>query len=177
MSREEIVENYDALIDYNMIWGPDQLEFPTLPSSEEGLIHFAEVKDIFTGLQAAGIASAVLLAGSLMAGRLVKVRRGEAPAAGKKYSWLKYGGIIACVLPLTVMTCAGLWWDKAFVVFHEIMFDNDYWIFDADRDPVITMLPDEFFFRCCMAIGILILVLSGASYIAYRKLRRRENAH
>lgn len=179
MERDEIIENYDALIDYNFIGGPENLRFPTLPSSEEGLAHFAEVKEIFTGFQWAGIVSAVLLALLIFAGRFGgrKEMAKAVPPAGKRYVWLKYGGIIACVLPVTVMVAAALWWDRVFVLFHEIVFDNDYWIFDAETDPVITMLPDGFFFECCMAIGALILILSGAAYFVYGKLRKRENAH
>lgn len=179
MERDEIIENYDALIDYNFIGGQDSLRFPTLPSSEEGLAHFAEVKEIFTGFQWAGIVSAVLLALLVFAGRFGgrKERAKAVLPAEKRYVWLKYGGIIACVLPVIVMAAAALWWDKVFVLFHEIVFDNDYWIFDAETDPVITMLPDGFFFECCMAIGALILILSGAAYFVYGKLRKRENAH
>ncbi len=177
MERDEIIENYDALIDYNMLWGPDELEFPTLPSSEEGLIHFAEVKNIFTGLQRAAIASAVLLALTLIAELFAGRKTRRVLTAGRKYGWLKYGAILACVLPAVVLTSAALWWDRVFVIFHEIVFDNDYWIFDADSDPVITMLPDGFFFMCAMAIGALILILSGGACIVYRKLRRKENAH
>ena len=179
MERDEIIENYDALIDYNFIGGPENLRFPTLPSSEEGLVHFAEVKEIFTGLQAAGIVSAGLLALLIFAGRFGGRRKNVKAVlpAGKRYGWLRYGGIIACVLPATVMAAAALWWDKVFVLFHEIVFDNDYWIFDAETDPVITMLPDGFFFECCMVIGALILILSAVAYFVYGKLRKRENAH
>ena len=46
-SEDEIRENYDALIDYNMAWKDGDLSFPTLPMSETGKIHFEEVKEIF----------------------------------------------------------------------------------------------------------------------------------
>lgn len=46
-SEAEIRENYDVLIDYNLSPRQDKLEFPTLPMSREGEIHFREVKAIF----------------------------------------------------------------------------------------------------------------------------------
>ena len=46
-SREEIRENYDVLIDYNLSFGGGELEFPSLAMSEPGRIHFEEVRDIF----------------------------------------------------------------------------------------------------------------------------------
>lgn len=183
-SEDEIRLNYDALIDYNKIGGSERLEFPTLPSSEEGLIHFAEVKDIFISIQIAAMVSAALLviiaAREKFRKRKFSKRKSEDLRHERyggefsAYSWLKYGAITACLLPAVVMTAAALWWDRAFVIFHEIMFDNDYWIFDSDTDPIITMLPDEFFFMCCMAIGVMILLLSGGAYLAYRRLRRRK---
>ena len=43
LTKEQIRENYDALIDYNLFWkGEDTLQFPDFPMSEHGRIHFAE---------------------------------------------------------------------------------------------------------------------------------------
>ena len=51
-SEEEIRKKYDALIDYNSVFYRGELEFPTLAMSEEGRIHFVEVKRIFVFIQA-----------------------------------------------------------------------------------------------------------------------------
>ena len=45
-SEEEIKQNYDALVKYNQDVRQPELEL-TLPMSEEGRIHFADVKYIF----------------------------------------------------------------------------------------------------------------------------------
>ena len=37
--------------------------------------------------------------------------------------------------------------EGSFVLFHKTMFNNDYWIFDPNLDPVINILPEEFFFH------------------------------
>ena len=44
LPREEILQNYNVLIDYNSIFGTKVLNFPTLAMSESGRIHFEEVK-------------------------------------------------------------------------------------------------------------------------------------
>ncbi len=44
-------ENYDALIDYNLLCGPSRLDFPDFAMSEQGRIHFEEVKRIFAAAQ------------------------------------------------------------------------------------------------------------------------------
>lgn len=47
MSREEIIENYDVMIDYLSPTYKGQLKFPSLPMSERGEQHFIDVKNIF----------------------------------------------------------------------------------------------------------------------------------
>ncbi len=63
MSEEEILANYQAVIDYNNIGGPDTLSLPTLAMSEGGRIHFEEVRVIFYAMEyAAGICGAITIA-------------------------------------------------------------------------------------------------------------------
>ena len=59
MTEEEILEEYDALIRYNSLFYRGELTFPSLPMSEEGRIHFEEVKEIFDGIQILLILSAL----------------------------------------------------------------------------------------------------------------------
>ena len=47
LPKDEILANYNVLIDYNSLFGPQTLEFPTLAMSETGRIHFEEVKNVF----------------------------------------------------------------------------------------------------------------------------------
>lgn len=51
LPEEEIRANYDALIDYNSLSWHGCLQFPTLPMSEGGRIHFEEVRTIFVFVQ------------------------------------------------------------------------------------------------------------------------------
>lgn len=60
MSEAEILEQYDALIRYNSLFYRGELHFPSLPMSEEGRIHFREVKTIFDAIQLLLIFSSVL---------------------------------------------------------------------------------------------------------------------
>lgn len=52
---------------------------------------------------------------------------------------------------------------EVFVIFHEIFFDNDLWIFDPRTDYMIRMLPEGFFYDIVIRIGtIFILFLAGS---------------
>lgn len=159
-SEEEIRENYDVLIDYNMSLGKDKLEFPTLAMSEPGRIHFEEVRDIFNIFKYMAMAGVVLSIGGIV----FCIRR-------KEYRYLKLTSILAIALPAVLGLLVALNWDWAFVTFHHIAFDNDYWIFDPLTDPVITILPDTFFMHCALMILGCVVLGSIVCGLAYRKHR------
>ena len=60
LPREEILQNYNVLIDYNSIFGTKVLNFPTLAMSESGRIHFEEVKNVFGVFEITLIVSGIL---------------------------------------------------------------------------------------------------------------------
>lgn len=162
-SQEVIEENYEALIKYNQDITQKELEL-TLPMSETGRIHFEEVKDIFVVFQY--ILLPIGLAGACFG--IWKIRK-----AKSSYDYLKWTSIFTVVVPLVLGALIAMFWDKVFVIFHKIFFNNDYWIFDWRTDPIIRLLPDTFFMHC--AVMILGLVLAGGvvSYLIYWKKRKK----
>jgi len=160
-SEAEIRENYDALIDYNMAWKDGDLAFPTLPMSETGKIHFEEVKEIFDIFKYLAVFCGILG----VAGIVFMARK-------KEYRYLKMTAIVSCGLPIVLGILVGLFWDRVFVIFHELFFDNNYWIFDYRTDPIILLLPDEFFMHCALMIfgGVLFgAAVCLGSYLLFRK--------
>ena len=150
VSEEELLANYNALIDYNSVFYTGPLEFPTFPMSDPGRIHFEEVKRIFSAFQVALIASAALAAWC----GIVLLRK-------RRRRFLALGGVFAVAIPagvLCVMMAAG--WDRFFTLFHQVFFNNDFWVFDWRTDPVILILPDEFFLACLIRIVVIIVATS-----------------
>lgn len=168
MSEEEIRENYDVLIDYNLISKRVKtLEFPSFSMSEHGRTHFAEVKRIFVAIQYLCMISGVLF----MIGVCWKIPHRDCGS-------LKLMSILTFLVPIVLGVLAFLSWDTFFVKFHELFFDNDYWIFNPATDPVINILPDEFFFHCAAAILLFLFlggILTGALYrFATRRYRTNQ---
>ena len=157
-TEEMIRENYDVLIDYNSVFFRDALEFPSLPMSEQGRIHFVEVKNIFVFIQA------VLLPVSLI-GSII----GILALKKQKPAYLKLTSVLSIGLPALLGILIALNWDRFFVIFHEIFFNNDYWIFDYKTDSVIRILPDGFFMHCALMILLLIVLGSLICFIIYRR--------
>lgn len=162
LAEEEIRANYNALIDYNSIFHTGPLQFPSLPMSDTGRIHFEEVKNIFVAVQ---ILLGVTFVGSV-AGCVLKLRR-------KKNAFLKLSAILTLVVPAVLGLLIALNWQMFFVLFHELFFDNNYWIFSAVTDPVITILPDAYFMHCALLILAIAVLGAVAMFVTHRLLRRR----
>lgn len=149
---DEIKINYDALIDYYNPFYDGELEFPTLPSSESGLFHFAEVKAIFNFFFALLFILPVLLAILIFIQHKRKVS-----------SYLLTSPIIMCFAPFIVGILCAIDFDSIFTLFHRIVFNNESWYFDPTTDPIILLLPESFFLQC--AIVLIISVLAGCGIL------------
>ncbi|MGN0714561.1 MAG: TIGR01906 family membrane protein [Anaerovoracaceae bacterium] len=158
-------ENYDVLIDYNLLGGPSVLEFPDFSMSESGRIHFEEVKRIFIGCQVIGAVGLVWLVGRI----LLQLRRRD-----RDFTWMRWTGRAALVLVALVGGLVAVNWDLAFVLMHKILFRNDFWIFDAHTDPIIKILPDTFFMHCGILIMVLLVVFVTACSLLGRRLEKPE---
>lgn len=69
--------------------------------------------------------------------------------------------------------------NKYFLMFHEVFFDNDLWLLDPRTDLLIRMLPEGFFLDMVVRIGIifLLLLLVGVviSIVALYTQRNKNN--
>ena len=160
-SVDMIKENYDALIDYCSPFFQGSLQFPTLPSSASGISHFEEVKVIFNLFFVLLCTTPIFLFG------LIWLQRKQ-----NNDSYLLSTPIIMCILPMFVGIACAIDFNRIFVLFHEIVFRNDDWIFSRYEDPIILFLPERFFLQC--ALIIVITVLLGCSYFVIRYLHRKN---
>ncbi len=141
-----IRSNYDILIDYLNPFYRGKLQLDGLAMSTQGEFHFYEVKVIFDLVY---ILFAVTLALSL----LIYFRQRKE----KELGYMKKAAILTFIIPVILGIPFIVDFSRAFVVFHEIAFSNDYWIFDPRIDPVIKILPEWY-----AAFLILILMLPFA---------------
>ena len=148
-TEEDIRQNYDALIDYNLLFNHEPLKFPTCTMSESGRSNFEEVKKIFDLFGW----TLIITFGLTLIVTVRFVRK-------KKWLWLRIGGILCIVLPAFLGIMVAVNWEYVFVTFHQLVFNNDYWLFDPTTDPIINILPDVYFMHC--AIMIFVLVMAGS---------------
>ena len=160
-TEQEIIENYNYLINYNTSFDDEEFELPSMRFSKEGKIHFEEVRNIFHSLyyiMGIGLFAFIAVVYEAFKGRnkpLKNVLR------------------MLIILPVIVAIPMLVVFDKVFVLFHKIMFRNDYWIFDPVLDPVINILPEEFFYHEALLIVSLVVIMWIALLIVYKIFSNR----
>ena len=94
---------------------------------------------------------ALIISAAALMGLTVFTRKQDLRLAGHTPGfWAAIGLSVSFV---TVGGLAALDFDRAFTVFHKLFFPGkDNWIFYPSKDPVIKMLPAEFFRNCAIVI-------------------------
>ena len=166
ISKEMLIKDYNVLIKYLQNPFIKKLEFNNFPMSLNGEFHFYEVKKIFLYIYAITIFIILFLAIIFI---IKKIK-------GKKietYKMLNYGSNTLIVIVITLISAMLINFSKAFVIFHKIFFNNDYWIFDEKTDPIIKVLPEEVFMLYAFVIVGLVIVVA-IIYKLYYYIRRNK---
>ena len=164
-SVDVIKENYDALIDWCSPFFTGDLDFPTLPESASGVSHFVEVKVIFNLFFVLLFVTPLFLAGLIY----LQHKRGST-------SWMLASPVIVCVLPLLIGLACAIDFNRIFVLFHQIVFNNDDWLFSPKEDPIILFLPERFFMQCALIIVGTVLAGCGV-LVALYVVHKRKTTH
>lgn len=163
LTYQTIKENYDALINYCSPFYQGDLVFPSLAASASGISHFAEVKVIFNAFYIIFAITTVALVSILV----MKLKKGQ-------YRFFLVSSITSIVLPLFVLGACAIDFDTTFLLFHKIAFRNDDWLFDPTTDPIITLLPENFFLQCALVIVAIVLLGSLILYLIYRHFKKKN---
>lgn len=161
LSKEIILRNYNAVIDFLNPFNNYSFNMPDLPASAGGVNHFNDVKIIVNAVYIAGAISIVVV---LLLSLIFKKRMGS--------KTLGTVAITVFLVPLIMVGAIAIDFNKFFVIFHELFFTNDDWIFSPYTDPVITILPSEYFMHC--AIVIVIFWLLGSVFFLMLSVRKKK---
>ena len=157
---QTIQHNFNVLMDYLTNPLSQVLAMPDFPSSESGLHHFAVVKGLFHLTQ--GVAIVTLPIFYLFWKQVIQ----------KGFlSLYRRGLLIMLSLPL-VLGLVGVFigFEQFFTLFHQILFvGDDTWLFDPAKDPVILILPEDFFLHCFILFFVTYEILFGLFYFKSRR--------
>ena len=176
MEMSDVMEVTDLMMAYligeepelsivSMVDGKEQDFF-----NEQDRLHMWDVKNLFLGglkLRAAAIPVFAILIVVLMA--LKADLKDILPKS--YYRALAICAVLVALLAAFIMTD----FNKVFVIFHEIFFTNDLWLFDPRTDYMIRMLPEGFFYDMVIRIGSLFVFGLVALGVFSRVMQRFLN--
>ena len=157
---QTIQHNFNVLMDYLTNPLNQALKMPDFPSSASGIHHFAVVKGLFHLTQ--GVAMVTLPIFYLFWKQVIQ----------KGFlSLFRRGLLIMLSLPL-ILGFVGVFigFEQFFTLFHQILFvGDDTWLFDPAKDPVILILPEDFFLHAFLLFFCLYELIFGFMYLKSRK--------
>lgn len=151
---QSLLNNYYQLLAYLFLPWLTHLVMPNFLSSVNGLAHFAAVKHLllFNNL-------VMLISGYVAIKFLITLYQQHRL---KPLRYLASGLLITLGIVITLMLHN---FDRFFVIFHQILFHNQDWLFDPNTDPIINVLPTTFFEQCFILFGIFILIWIGSCFL------------
>ena len=159
LSKVDILKNYNYTINYVIENKSSVYNLPTLPSSPEAQIHFYEVKQLFVKMTIFLVISLVVV---VVYGIFIKI----------KPRVLKWSSILLLLSSIGIIIPSLINFNDFFDFFHSVFFKNSYWEFDPVKDPIITILPEDFFLHCAILIISLWLLSSLVLALIYKKRKR-----
>ena len=165
LQPQTIQHNFNVLMDYLTNPLNQALEMPDFPSSASGIHHFAVVKGLFHLAQ--GVALVTLPIFYLFWKQVIQ----------KGFlSLYRRGILIMLSLPLVLGLFGVLvGFEQFFTLFHQILFvGDDTWLFDPAFDPVILILPEEFFLHCFLLFFCIYELLFGFFCFKSRRVYQSE---
>lgn len=163
MKSTDISYNFNILMNY--LTNPFQtvLDMPNFSSSVDGLKHFADVKKLFHLAQGVFVLS--FPAFFLFIKQILL--KGHGWLVQKTFLWMMLAPVVIGLMGLL------MGFDQFFVLFHTVLFPGDStWLFDPVKDPVIYILPEEFFLHCFILFFVLYEVFFGVMLAWSRKSNR-----
>jgi integral membrane protein (TIGR01906 family) len=138
-----LYHNYVQLMAYLQLpWIP-KLHMLDFKDSVSGATHFADVRKLF-------IFDIVVFLITVIPG--VRAWR---QLAKRRERWQMVRSFqIGAIVPIVLGALMAVNFNAVFIKFHEVLFRNDDWLFDPAVDPIINVLPEDFF-SACFAIALI----------------------
>ena len=141
-----VKHDYNAIIDYLLSPNSSTLKLDYFTMSQNAKIHFKDVKNILIIDRNLIITSLIIFLSLLFLCYKNRI-----------YSFLKYSCWMLFSVCFIFIAFFCVNFEKAFILMHELLFSNKYWLFDIKADSVINILPQKYFFHCGICIIFLIL--------------------
>jgi integral membrane protein (TIGR01906 family) len=130
--------------------------------SDRERAHLVDVRAVFIAFGAVAVLGALILANARLASRgAAWYRRAVGTGALVLAGAVVLGGVVVALA-----------FEQAFEVFHELFFAGGTYTFDPASDRLVQLFPSQFWEETSLAVGVVILVVSGV--VAWWALRSRS---
>ena len=140
-TKAVLVKNFNVLMKYLLNPFDNNLRFPDFISSKNGLTHFKQVKKL---IEFGFLTTILTFPFSIRFTRL---------KLGINYHYIL---ILFKLLPvlLAIMSFFGGFTD-IFIDFHKLIFPDNTWMFNPYKDPIINILPEDYFMHCFILFAVI----------------------
>ena len=114
-------------------------------------IHMRDVKHLIWGVYGVDLATAVYILGFAGVGFLIYRRLFTASLM----RYLLWGGALTLALVVAIGLAALVGFDSLFLLFHRLSFSNDFWRLDPNRDYLVMMFPQRFWFDATLFVALV----------------------
>jgi len=124
---------------------------PVLKEAERA--HMRDVRGVFFGFFEVAVVAAVVLLVLFLAAR-------GSVARERFWRRLQKTGSVIVVVTVVGGIAGLLFFDSAFILFHEIFFPGGNYLFDTRTDKLVQLFPEQFWVESTIGVGIVIIGLS-----------------
>jgi integral membrane protein (TIGR01906 family) len=137
---------------------------PVLKDAERD--HMRDVRGVFFGFFVVAAVAAVVLAALFVAARGRDARR-------RFWRRLERSGLTIAGVTVAGGVLGLLFFDSAFILFHEVFFPGGNYLFDPRTDRLVQLFPEQFWVESTIGVGVAIIALSLlTTWIARRRAAR-----
>ena len=145
LDKATLLKNFGELMSYLNNPFNHTLQLSDFPVSKSGAFHFYEVKRLF--MLCYGVLLVTIVPSILFVRQLVQRKR--VWRLIRPFQW-------GMIVPVFFGILMAIGFDQFFVAFHGVFFNNDDWLFDPVTDPIINVLPEEFFMHSFILFFIVL---------------------
>jgi integral membrane protein (TIGR01906 family) len=140
----------------DLVVGPPDFDvtldgIPVLREAERE--HMRDVRGVFAGFFAVAAGAAVVLAVLFLAAR-------GPVARARLWRRLEKTGIVIAVATVVGGVAGLLFFDSAFMLFHEIFFPGGNYLFDPRTDRLVQLFPEQFWVESTIGVGVVVIGLA-----------------
>lgn len=182
LEKTQIFALYNSLIDY-IDTGDEDLINETFNNRE--VLHMKDVHQLFELNKKLNLASKLVFYSFIISSIIKIVYKAKVKTlTGKdldfyieKYKTIKNFILIFVGVLLILSVFIATDFNKYFIKFHELFFNNDLWVLNPETDIMIRMLPEDYFmlmasriaFSFISKLATIIIIIMGLAYLAKRR--------